>query len=157
MGQCDVSSRFARSLRGPGAAVLLTVTGWMLLATTSAGCSNGRLCTDVGCSTGVLFSLPSYWPEGTVKVERCVNRRCTDSGNAGLVVEVPLKPSTRITSASVRFLTKDGVATLSATYAGSLRLTKVEPNGARCGPTCYFARFRLTPDGQLVPVSVDTR
>lgn len=127
--------------------VLVVVAVLPLVGSSGCGDGFGRACHDVGCTSGVSFSLPAA-PDGTVRIERCVNGTCEAGGGGGLM-PLPLDGDSRITSASVRFFDAGGAVLLGGEYAGDLRPTRLQPNGADCEPTCYIARLRLTRDGEL--------
>lgn len=116
----------------------------------ASGCSRfpgGVHCTMVGCDSAVFFNLPAetYAVTQPVSIRLCVDGSCSvtdyQAGNQippMLMKEAPQKDQTTV-SAEVR--TSDEV--FARLPDDKVKLGKAQPNGPRCGPTCYQARVRV--------------
>lgn len=122
-----------------------------LVVLTTAGCTD---CSAVGCSDQVSVTVTRVLPADArpFVVKVCADDRCQDTtvpadrlldGNL-----VPVQGTVTLTSAgSDRDLPVDvevrsaSVSTALVTFHGTVRLTKNQPNGARCGPTCWQAHL----------------
>jgi hypothetical protein len=106
------------------------------------------LCTLIGCGSGVRFSLSDVkklWP-GAGRVRFCVDGHCQSAPpRAGRLVTVngPYLRSAAVVPISVEVLTDSG----RVLYRGSANatVTKLAPNGVRCGPVCYSAVAAIDP------------
>ena len=119
------------------------------------------VCSLVGCTSGIeveLESLRHALPQAAA-VQLCAGAGCVSQslrhGRLPPLMEsawrgAPRRPNASYT-ADLMVLDRHGRVLLHLRRA--VRLTKFEPNGHACGPTCWSAALKLdAARGRLVPV-----
>lgn len=132
---------------------------WLLvLVAFLSGCS----CTQVGCANLVRFTIPvDLQPGVEYRIQGCVEDDCAietltvADGTTASTGSITLYPD----DDAVELLLGDGDFTnappdlqlavfdgdaLLADFSGPVEMTFSRPNGAFCGPTCYFAEVEAS-------------
>ena len=135
-------------------ALLRRSTSIALCALAIAGCGGSFICSTIACASGVGFFLSpvmKLWPKaGRVRV--CVDRECRSvSPSRGRFVQVgrflavagPELRSPAVVRVSVDVLTSGNDALYRAIRPATV--TKIAPNGVKCGPVCYVASAAIDP------------
>jgi hypothetical protein len=155
---------FPASLRSRAAIVLALlvpfgVGGFLAIKALGEGTRHELACSAVGCTSGIrvqLGDLRRKLPRA-VSVELCTRAGCVRAklrrGNVPWITSewqgVPKHPNASYT-ADLTVLDRHGRMLLRLRRA--VRLTKFEPNGHACGPTCWSAELTLdAARGRLVP------
>jgi hypothetical protein len=147
LGVHDVGvNRLSRFRAGLVCAPLLLGLGYIV------GCSNGRpeACTAIGCEDGVRvnFDQHALQPESGEHVELCVDGHCTTESarSAANVAAISLRVPHRQATVHVtaRITGPTGVVFEGET---TTPLRRVQPNGRRCEPVCYFVNLTLDSAG----------
>jgi hypothetical protein len=115
--------------------------------------SSARGCTAVGCTTGAyvnLSALPLH-PGPKSRVTVCVDQHCTTRSPAssplvGAQADAPYHDE-RVVTVTISMTGPDGEVLAHSSVQAQLHRT--QPNGADCGPTCYYAALQLTSSGKL--------
>ncbi len=124
----------------------------LALATLLVSCSSVN-CTSVGCGTGVQIDLRALplLPGKASELKVCVDRECQTIRPESSALQLVQAPSTikKETAVVVAVTMKgpDGATLVSDSITTDLG--KFEPNGPKCGPTCYGAAVRVTAEGRL--------
>lgn len=117
---------------------------FVLLALPGAsGCGGipGTHCTTIGCDSGITFALPpeTYAIAEPVSVRLCIDGECSEKEySSGSHIPSMVRragPQEEKTKASAEVRTADRV--FARLREKNLKLGKSQPNGPRCGPTCY--------------------
>jgi hypothetical protein len=140
---------------------LFGVGGFFAIKALDEGTKDEELCTLVGCTSGIeveLEGLRHALPQAAT-VQLCAGAGCTTyrlrDGRVSALIEsewrgVPKHPNASYT-ADLTVLDRRGRVLLHLRRA--VRLTKSEPNGHACGPTCWNAALKLdATHGRLLPV-----
>jgi len=139
---------------------------WAVLAGAMAlvtGCTSGGMaCSAVGCSSGLSVSGPYSVRQQRVKWMRaCLGDSCQTRGvgaasGTGFLGRTSAETATVHTSGPVTVsITLETAAHVKLVAAsGSIRFSKVAPNGIKCGPVCYEANVTVRPDGTLTATPV---
>lgn len=99
----------------------------------------GQSCTMIGADSGVTVDLGSGSSTAMTGVQVCVHDSCTDAramGPSSLFAPTQALDSTDPVEVVVK---RAGTELLRTTATP----TKVQPNGASCGPTAYQAKITL--------------
>jgi hypothetical protein len=113
-------------------------------------------CTVVGCASGVqidLLSLPLLPGDASV-ITVCVEKECQETRPESSPLQF-VQASSRIKKETAVVVTvtmtgPDGTTLVADSITTDL--VKNEPNGPKCGPTCYSGRLRVTSAGKLATV-----
>lgn len=126
----------------------------LMLSLSSCGGSSDASCTAVGCTTGAqvdLSALPLQpGPKSSVTI--CVDSHCSTTrspGSSALVdagAEAPYN-NERIVTVTITMTGPSGAVIAHSNVRA--QLSRYQPNGANCPPTCFIARLRLTATGKL--------
>ena len=129
----------------------------MLAALLSVAFLAGCACTQVGCDNRLRFHPGiDLQLQSAYAVEACIDGSCTQAvleqvGDAwdiegGLTlradedtVDLAVGDGDFGGTHAVTFTVRDGSDAVLATFDGSIELTRSEPNGPFCGPTCWSA------------------
>lgn len=126
----------------------------LMVSLSSCGGSSDASCTAVGCTTGAqvdLSALPLQpGPKSSVTI--CVGSHCSTTrsqGRSALVgagAEAPYN-NQRIVIVTITMTGPSGAVLAHSSVRA--QLSRYQPNGAECPPTCFVARLRLTATGKL--------
>jgi hypothetical protein len=133
--------------------------GFFAIKALSEGTKRELFCTEMGCTSGIRVQLGGLRRAlaGAASVRLCTAAGCVAgklprTDLASITREwrgVPRHPNASYT-ADFTVLDRDGNVLLHLRRA--VRLSKFEPNGHACGPTCYSAELKLdAARGRLVP------
>lgn len=124
----------------------------VLLALPGAAGCRGVACTAVACVAGVTFVLPpeTYAIAEPVSVRLCIDGECSEkeysSGNQIPPMVMQEGPQEEEAKASAEVRTADRV--FARLKERNVKLGKSEPNGPRCGPTCYGGSVKVPLAGE---------
>lgn len=128
------------TLRSPifaaGMALALATAG-------TTGCGDGeKVCTLMGCVSSLQVQSATLRPSQTVEV--CVGASCVlaDPVQGRSFVEAVLDAA----NADVRVIVRQDGAIVSE-QRRSVPVTKLQPNGPDCGPTCRQVTVQVGPEG----------
>jgi hypothetical protein len=131
--------------------------GLLVLVALLSGCA----CTQEGCANLVRFTVPvDLQPGIDYRIQGCVEGGCATetltvidgtTASAGSItmyvdddaVEVMLGNGDFGHAPDVQLAISDGDVAL-AEFSGPVEMTAHQPNGALCGPTCWFAEVEAS-------------
>jgi hypothetical protein len=135
--------------------VLATIVAMLVLPAGLAG-ADGLICTQMGCSSGIVLRLPEYTdlPKHAARITVCMDDRCQSSrlsrrwsGSSSIHIEDRrLAGPARV---RVRVVVRDARGRKLLRRERRVTLTRNQPNGAPCPPTCWGAGLELRAHGHL--------
>jgi hypothetical protein len=115
-----------------------------------------RVCTQIGCSSGISVELPasSALPRHAVRATVCMNERCrsfslSERGTSRQVVRIEDRRLAGPGPIRVRVVLRDRRDRRVLRRERVVTLSRAQPNGPDCPPTCWLASLRLGADGRL--------
>lgn len=128
-------------MKNLNARMFLPIVLLALPGASACGGAPGTNCTLVGCDSGVTFVLPpeTYAIPEPVSVRLCIDGWCSEkeytSGSQIPPMVRRAGAQEEETKASAEVRTSDRL--FARLREKNLKLGKSQPNGPRCGPTCY--------------------
>ena len=119
----------------------------LALALAPAACAEDpQACTEIGCVNGITLEVRKA-PAGTKRLVVCVDGRCRRRA-LQKVVRMGCRDAD---SVRLAVIAKDGRNRRIGRYATTVQLSRSQPNGPDCPPTCFFGTARLHGE-KLTPV-----
>ena len=113
----------------------------------------GRVCTLIGCESGVFFDAGRYLAaHAAVRVRVCALGRCRWAGRgdqARLGQPLLVLPGAREQAITITVTAFDGRGGVVLRRELVAQLRKAQPNGPECPPICFQASLLLSRGGAL--------
>lgn len=130
---------------------LTLVAGLIVLVAPQATASGqDRVCTAIGCSSGLTVSLEdqagkALAPLGS-RITLCLDDLCRSYRARGAFVQLERPEQSSPGPVRVRLVLRDRKERVIRRLDREVLLSRFEPNGPECGPTCWIAGYQLQSD-----------
>ena len=128
----------------------MVVAALLLPTATSADSPRGRICTQIGCVSGITVKLPAptELPSRAARVTVCMDDRCRavrvarsrDVAQSVWIEDRSLSAPTRV---RVRVVVRGAHGRTLSRAERDIALSRTQPNGPDCPPTCWSAALRV--------------